>query len=363
VYWLDGWYGMISWPNQTSVYGPVWTMLSFGVAKVAGSNLPVAVVLMKLAVFAMDLAIIGSILTLSKARPDREGAAGWGLLAYAWNPLILVTVTLGGLADVAVAAGILGAMVASRRGRTRLATLLLAAASLVKIYAAVALLLHLVLLLRKRGRRETLMHNAIAAGTAAIAFLPYWAGWQTFRGILKIADMSNKSLTGTIQRALVYVFRFVGVSAARDDAAAVIRWVTFPLLVIVVLWAVLRLESEEDVWTGTLAVLAAYVLVTPWYLPWYLVAPLALVAVLRRNRLTVPLLAFSGTTFAVIQFPPWLAGMVVQTLVRYGPPIAIYRNEARRARTRLTRGPSTGSQASPFRARAVAELGRFVPLV
>src|SRR5262249_19781692 len=158
------------------------------------------------------------------------------------------------------------------------------------VYAAVALLLHLVLLLRRRGRRATAAQGAIAAGAAAIAFAPYWAGWQTFRGILKIADMSNKSLAGTVQRALVYVFRFVGVSAARDDAAAVIRWVTFPLLLGAVLWAVLRLESEEDVWTGTLAVLAAYVLVTPWYLPWYLVAPLALVAVLPRNRLTVPLL-------------------------------------------------------------------------
>jgi hypothetical protein len=361
VYWLDGWYGMITWPNQTSVYGPVWTLLSFGVAKAAGPNLPLAVVYMKLAVFAMDLAIIWSILTLSKDRPDPKAAAGWGLLAYAWNPLILMAVPLGGLADVAIASGIVGAIVARRRGKTWLTTVLLTAAALVKIYAGVALLLHLVLLFRSR-RKEAWLHGALATAVTAITFAPYWAGLQTFRGILKIADHSNKSLTGTIQRVLVMIFRFIGVSAARDDAAAVVRWFIFPILLLAVLWAVARVESERDVWFGTLALLTLYVLITPWYLYWYLVTPVALIAVLPRNRLTAPILTFTGTTFVVIQFPPWLAGMVVQAVARYTPPLLVYRHEMRKDRARRSGSTAGGGRMVPYRVGS-AELGRFVPLV
>ncbi len=363
VFWLDGWYGMFTWPNQTSVYGPVWSLLSFGVAKAAGPNLPVAVALMKLAVFAMDLAVIWCILALAKDRPDREAAAGWGLLAYAWNPLVLLAVPLGGLADVAVAASILGAMVAHRRGRTWLATLLLTAGALVKVYALVALLLYLVLLLRKRGRARAGGHALLAGGLGALTFAPYWAGLRTFRALLDVANRSNKSLSGTVQRVLVMVFRFVGVSAARDDAAAVVRWMVTPILILAVVWAVRRVRSEDDVWFGTLAVLTLYVLVTPWYLFWYLVAPIAMVAAVRHNRLTAPVLTFSGTTFVVIQFPPWLAGMAVQALARYVPPLAVFRSEVRRDRDGLPGTTVPAVKTGPYRVRAGADLGRFVPLV
>ena len=178
-------------------------------------------------------------------------------------------------------------------------------------------------------------------------------------------DNSIKSALATLAFAcvLVMVFRFVGASAARDDAAAVVRWMVTPILILALVWAVRRVRSEDDVWFGTLAVLTLYVLVTPWYLFWYLVAPIALVAALRHNRLTAPVLTFSGTTFVVIRFPPWLAGMAVQALARYVPPLAVYRSAARRDRPDPpgTTGPTV--KTGPYRVRAGADLGRFVPLV
>ncbi|HYT30182.1 MAG TPA: hypothetical protein VEN82_05355, partial [Actinomycetota bacterium] len=123
--WHDAWYPWVRWPSQTTVYGPVWTLLSFGVAKVAGSSHTLAYLYLKVVVLAMDLAVMRLVVTVAREHGG-EGAAGFGLLAYAWNPLILITVPLGGLADVALAAGILGAMLARRRGRPALATVLLA---------------------------------------------------------------------------------------------------------------------------------------------------------------------------------------------------------------------------------------------
>jgi Glycosyltransferase family 87 len=361
-YWQDAWY-IIRWPDQTSVYGPVWSLLSFAVAKAAGSSLTRAVVFMKLVILAMDLGIIWCIARLARDREDPDGATGLGLLLYAWNPLILITVPLGGLADVAVAAGILGAMVAMRRRRTWMATALLAAATLVKIYAGIALLLYLVLVARRRDRRELRNHTLFAAALAAVTFAPYWAGWRTFRGILNVADLSNKSLTGTIQRVLLEVFRFVGVHAARADAAAVIRWTVFPLLLLATVWAVRRTESEHDVWYGTMVVLSLYVLLTPWYLYWYLVAPIALVAALPRNRFTLPVVAFSGTTFLVLRFAPWVLGQVAQTTIRYGPPLALYRWEGRRNRDLGRRGAWHVEPTEPRRLRDQSEAGRFINLV
>ena len=45
---------------------------------------------------------------------------------------------------------------------------------------------------------------------AAAAFAPYWAGWQTFRGLIDIANLANKSFVGTIQHLIQTVLRLTG---------------------------------------------------------------------------------------------------------------------------------------------------------
>ena len=106
-----------------------------------------------------------------------------------------------------------------------------------------------------------------------------------------------------------------------------------------------------------------YVLLTPWYLYWYLVAPVALVAVLPRSRLTLPVLTFSGSTLVTARFAPWLLGQVVQTSLRYGPPIAVFlRHRHPSDERRDPRLPLPADRRTPSTARA-AQGGRFVTLV
>jgi hypothetical protein len=326
--WVDSWYSWIHWPLQTSVYGPVWSLLSLGVAKAAGSSITTGFLLYKLVVLALDAAIVTMIVFAWRWRGDASGrdgqGAGWGVLAYAWNPLVLITVPLGGLVDVAVAACLLGAYLARRRGRMGLATVLLTVASLIKVYAVIGLVLHLVLLLRDRGIRTAAKHGAMFAGIAAVLSVPYWAGIDTFRGLFHVADLSNKSLAGTVQKLLTPVLGGAGVPSPGDAAGAIVRWVGVGLLAWVVIWAIRRVRTEDDLWLSVLAVLSVYFLVTPWFLYWYLLAPLVLIAAMPRNRFTVPVLAFSGTSLITAAFPPWLAGQAVQALARYGPPVAIY---------------------------------------
>ena len=70
--------------------------------------------------------------------------------------------------------------------------------------------------------------------------------------------------------------------------------------------------------------LTTYVLATPWFFYWYLLGPLALVAVLPRNRLTYPILTFSATSLIAVSLPWRPALSIVQAVLRYGPPFAVF---------------------------------------
>jgi len=89
TFWADPWFAWIRWSNQTSVYGPAWMLVTWGVAKAAGLSLARAFVSLKLVILGLDLAVMWMIVRAARDRPDPEHAAGWGILAYAWNPLIL----------------------------------------------------------------------------------------------------------------------------------------------------------------------------------------------------------------------------------------------------------------------------------
>ena len=349
----DPWYVWIQWYTQPSVYGPVWTMLAAGVTTLTGESLAGAFVALKAVILALDLAVIWLIVAAARGRGDPD-RAGWGVLAYAWNPLILVTVPLAGSADVALAAGFLGAYLARRRGRLAVATLLLTGVALIKVYAVAGLLLHLVLVARQRGRQAALAHGALAGAVAALAYAPYWAGLDTFTGLLNAVPLSNLSLMGMVEDLIRPVLAFIGVPFSAGLAQVAVRLTGGGLLAAAVGWAVYRTRDEDSLWFNLLLVLGAYMYLTPWFLYWYIVAPLALVAALPRNRLTYPVLLFSGSSFIVLRYHPLLLNWTVQTALRYGLPLVpLVLDEARTEAREARRGdevvplpaPSTGVPA------------------
>jgi Glycosyltransferase family 87 len=347
TFWADPWFPWIRWNTQPSVYGPAWILLAFGVVKATGANLAQSFVGLKLVVLLLDAAVVGSILALGRDRPDPDGAKGFGVLAYAWNPLVLITVPLAGSADVAVAAGLLGAVLARRRGRNGIATVLLALAALVKVYAVVGLLLHLVLLMRNRGWRRAAAHAVAAAGIAAAAFAPYWAGTATFRGLLNMARMRNQSLMGSLERVVFRpILAGVGYRTPTTGAQLLGRGLAVVLLGAALAWGVRKARDEDSLWYAVLGVLTVYMLVSPWFLYWYILGPLALVAVLPRNRLTAPILVFSGTSLISLFLSPIRLLLTVQSLARYGPPALVFAIRGRLARRKALKGePGDGSTA------------------
>ena len=337
TFWADPWFPWIRWNAQASVYGPAWILLSFGVSKVAGSSLAVAFVNLKVIILAMDATVVWLLYRLAADRPDPEGSAGWSVLAYAWNPLVLITVPLAGSADVAVVAAFLGAMLARRRGRTGIATVLLTLASLVKVYAVIGLILHLVLVLRERGVRRSAQNSAGAAALIALAYAPYWAGRSTFHGLVQAAGLRNQSFTGTVERLLIRPgLLALGYHTPTRGSQLIGRWAAGAILLAVAVWAIAKVRDEQTLWHGIVAVLMAYLLLTPWFLYWYILGPLAVAVVIPRNRLTYPLLTFSATALITVYFPSRPTLWAVQTILRYAPPFAVYAAQGWPERARIT---------------------------
>ena len=162
------------------MYGPAWILLAFSAVKVAGSHLAVA--------FATLAGRHGHGRGhhVRHRGPGQTGrtlsGAGWGLLAYAWNPLVLMVVPLAGSADVAVACGFALAFLAIGEGRPWLATVLLTLAALVKVYALIGIVLYLVLLARQRGARRGRRPRRPGHRTGRGGLRPVLDGLSTFKG-------------------------------------------------------------------------------------------------------------------------------------------------------------------------------------
>jgi Glycosyltransferase family 87 len=331
----DPWNAFALWDGVPSVYGPVWTLVTAGVVRVTGGSVTAAFLVLKVITGAM--AVVTTLALVPAVRGGRgpRGGAPFAVLAFAYNPMVLSAVGLGAHADVAVAAGVVGAVVAGRRDRDGVATLLLVGATLVKAYAGLILVVWLVALVWRRGVLPAMGHAVAALAAAVAAYAPFWEGSMTFAGLQEVGRMASASLTGTIQR-LVAGAPDDPSAGAGDVAAVVIRVAAAAVLVAALLVAIRAERRGGDVWRAAAIVMLAYVLVTPWFLYWHLIGPLALVLAAADEALSLGTLTFSATSLVVAGGSSFLSGgaaglgLAFQTAVRYGPPVAV----AWRVRTR-----------------------------
>jgi Glycosyltransferase family 87 len=308
----DPWFAWMRWPDQVSVYGPIWTVLTGGAAAISGGSLAGAFVLAKvLAGILGAVTVLGGIL----AARDRGVPAGQALLIAAWNPLVIVALPLGGHADVALTAAWGWAMVAHRRGRTVQASVLLTLATLVKAYAGVVLLVYLLALARRRAGVGRAVGGAVAV--AALAYAPFWEGWQTFWGLAEIGGRASASLGGSVQLLL-------GTLVSETAAAWIVRGTGLAVVALVVARGASDRRFSLDPWPAAAAAFATYVLVTPWFLYWHLVGAVFLAVLAASPPLRAGTVAFSGTAMLTASFGSTWWGRVVQTSVRYGIPGAAF---------------------------------------
>jgi len=329
----DPWFGYVTWPRATSAYGPLWSLVSAGVVAVSRGQLIAAFFLEKGVALATGGAAVWGLATATREAPEETSPTpALAVAAFALNPLVVSTVALGGHADAAVAACFAWAVVTDRRRHPIATTLLLAAATLVKAYAAAALLVYLMV----RWRRDRPSRALVSAGMAALtvgAYAPYWSGSETFRAFVSLSGATSGSLAGAVQRWISSALSAVGVDRPDHAASAAVRAIGCAV-VLLILWRVARSpRTVPEPWRAAGLVLGAFFLVSPWYLPWYAVSLLPLVLVAGDPALTAGTLVFTGTSLWTLGgSSPGLLGPTAQAIGRYGVPVVAYRSGHRALR-------------------------------
>jgi hypothetical protein len=297
---MDPFTGVVSqeWRNTSSVYGPAFTLLSAGIAGATRNSTTATVWAFKvLAAIAVGGA---TFLAVAAARVVRPGSETFAVAVVGLNPLMVLHVAGAGHNDALVAALLAGALlvaVRAARSRPRLpeetpidsggdsvsttsataVTVLITLAALVKVIAAIPLLLWLAYLVRssRPGRRVGIaaIQLAVAAGLTVVVTAPLFAGSETVKAIGNVAGRegwaSSARLVARALRALTGLERGSGPDVALSAGVYIAFLAVFATLT---RWLFRATGGEPGAtWGGGLllfALAASYLL--PWYAAWFI---------------------------------------------------------------------------------------------
>jgi alpha-1,6-mannosyltransferase len=371
----------VAWKHVVSAYGPLWEGASLLTARLAGERpgaplTPAMPQLLRLLFAYKLLAMLGFLLcgaAIWMAVGGEAPARRWqATYLWLWNPLALWE-TVGAahndvwmLLPVVLALGLMrrwmaapaqGDAPAPTAGGAPLRNLLLPIAALLLIVAG-ALVKFAVLMLgpavlaaalrRVGGWRArlalVLLGGGLCAGLAAVAYAPFWSGWETLQNVRDRGDLLNVSWLAALRSALAATMpeKEAGRAAALAGAALLAAGSAWAA------WAAWR--RPEALPRHMLGLVLWFLLVcNPWFMPWYAVWALPLAALLAwRGRAwrAVSLLCMLACSYYVID------GLVMNELgfaqktfgreallaaLIYGPPLLVLTWPRREATARAER--------------------------
>ncbi|HSH80494.1 MAG TPA: glycosyltransferase 87 family protein [Herpetosiphonaceae bacterium] len=292
-------YDYHTWHNWVDAYGPLWEYPSGMVARAVGALSPGRLenYIAGYRLLAIMMAgVCGVLIYLIVGRSSPEHTAG-ALVAWLWNPLLLMSTAVGAHNDGIMLAFILVALLLVQRERWLLGILALGLAAHVKVTALLLLPVMGLWLVRRRGWR-----HALAISAVALAFLAplSWAlyaplgGWQTLPRMLRErAILTTNSPANIVYDLLRERWNWPPTPARH----AAIRGATLLFLVLAAgpllrQWQQTRLTTENGAfWRGGIAMIMTYLIVGCfWFQAWYVMWVLALAALLPAGRFTLLLM-------------------------------------------------------------------------
>jgi hypothetical protein len=184
-------------PDRTPAYGPVWALLTWPIARLAGDSLAAEVAgykLLSLAAYVSCCLLIWA--SVDQARRQRA------LILFAWSPFVVFE-ALGKLHnDSLVAVSLLATVWLASRGHAVRGVLALVVGALVKATALVAAPALAIRTWRQTGWRGLTVLAASGLIVSVMAYAPFWAGPQTLSPIWHQTSGLGWSLT-TILTVLV----------------------------------------------------------------------------------------------------------------------------------------------------------------
>ncbi|MFQ5575698.1 MAG: hypothetical protein ACE5G8_01780 [Anaerolineae bacterium] len=300
----DPWRGLAAeWANAPSPYGPLWEVLNLGAFKLAGGNFLAHLFALKaIAVLAYIacIALVGAI--LAQTRPEWRAT---GMLAFAWNPLVLLETAQNGHNDIVMVAlmlAVVWALVTNRPGGVMPLLALSVLVKFVTVLLAPFFLLCLALNQPTPARRARagVIYGLIFAALVAAAMFPLWPGRDTW-AVLKAGGSAGRSLMALTILALRPM---LGHSAAFDAG----RLLASGAWAVVVGRAIWRrgsrpAETATVLYLGWVIFFSYLLLAAPvfhaWYVLWFLPPAILLLPESRPFRAS---LVFSFTALLIIPY-------------------------------------------------------------
>jgi hypothetical protein len=279
----DKWASRVSryWIDTPSVYGPVFTASSAVGMKAAGESFTFG----RLWFQALAaISFIGILLLIERRTRDPQ------VLAFvALNPLLVVVAINGGHNDLLMALPVLAAVLFASDRRFEAAGVLAGLAALVKLTGGLALLGIAAWALFHYGRKEAARLMAWGLGTVAFGYLLV-GGMSALRPLMAAGKTNQNSATlwSVPKRWFVDNYMSSGLNriAAEGSATALLGRVAGLVLLLLVLAAVVSRRHVSSPALPVAAAFFAFLIVTPWLLPWYAVASVPLLAFHQDSRMS-----------------------------------------------------------------------------
>jgi len=237
-----------AWRKTKSVYGPVFTGASAGLARTSGRG--------EVAAFEFRLAAAAGMLALVAVAAVAAPLPAFAAAFVGWNPLLAIDFAGGGHNDVWMMVLVLAALaLVARHPRVSGSGWALAAG--VKWVALALLPLSLLRSTSREARASAVGFLVAAAAIAAAAFLAFGTPWLT-----TVAPVAQRHAAWALP--------------SRLGALGLPGWLALLPLAVAVPWLVRSAKAGR----GRLALTSSLLLVgTPWLLPWYAVWAVPLAAV------------------------------------------------------------------------------------
>jgi len=287
-------YDRITWRGQVDTYGPLWEYASGAVAwsvhQIAGRTDSLIAYILGYRVLAVALAGVCGALVAAIVGRDAPPLVPVALLAWLWNPLLLIATAVGAHNDILMMAALLAALLLFQRRRWVWGWLALALAAHVKLTALLLLPVLGLWLVLRCGWRVALRTSATALVLAIpLSWLLYapLGGWATLRRMLgERARFLVNSPATQLYRMLQERWGWAEVDAwhATTRGATVLFFALAGAFLIWLWWRYRQLAIEKAdalLWHSSMVVTILYLLIGSfWFEHWYLLWALAPAALL-----------------------------------------------------------------------------------
>jgi Gpi18-like mannosyltransferase len=300
-------YPYVNWTTYVDTYGPLWEYASRTVAAIVGAlacdcSASLASYVLGYRLLAIGLAgLCGALIyTISAYRSPQLAPAA--LLAWLWNPLLIIATAIGAHNDMLMLMLILAAVLLFQRQRWLLGLVALALAAHVKLTALLLLPVFGLWLARRVGWWRAIRISGVAGALALIfSWLLYapLGGWATLPRMLQ---ERVRLIANSPAFVIYWVLQwYAGWSEAAawqvtTQAATTLFFVLAGVL-LVRFWRAIGNTPEQDdalLWRGGIAVTMAFLLAGSfWFWHWYLLWVIVLAALLPTSRFTTTVLPLS----------------------------------------------------------------------